>query len=59
VNSAAQRDGSPPAADSITQVIDRIAQVMERVTESTRHTEPKPNTGEDRALERFLKFNPP
>jgi hypothetical protein len=52
VNSAA-------VADSITQELDRVAQAMDRVTEPTRHAEPESNTGEDRALERFLKFNPP
>jgi hypothetical protein len=59
VNSAAEGDGTPPVADSITQVLDRMAQAMERVTEPTCHTEPGSDTGEDRTLERFFKFNPP
>jgi hypothetical protein len=36
-----------------------MAQAMERVTEPARHAEPEPDTREDRALECFLKFNPP
>jgi hypothetical protein len=59
VNSTAQGNDTPHAADSITQVQDRMAQATERVTEPTRHIEPEPDTREDRALERFLKFNSP
>jgi hypothetical protein len=59
VNSTARGDGTPPVANSITQALDRIAQAMERVTEPAHHVDSEPDTGEDRALEHFLKFNPP
>jgi hypothetical protein len=36
-----------------------MTQAAERITETTNRNEPGPDTEENRALERFLDFNPP
>jgi hypothetical protein len=51
VYGTANGDGTPPAADPITHVIDRMAHAVERVTETTHRTEPRPDTAENWALE--------
>jgi hypothetical protein len=52
-------DTTPSVADPIARVLDRMARAMECVTETTCCMEPELIGEEDRALERFLKFNLP
>jgi hypothetical protein len=54
-----QENPDPLTENSIAQALNRMAEVMRKMTKNNRWEEHQPVTEGDRAMERFLKFNPP
>jgi hypothetical protein len=54
-----QENHDPLAEPTIAQALGSMAKVMRKMSQTNRREERQPETEGDRALERFMRFNPP